>query len=359
MSKSLQKYWVFATIKNLLRYSSGNAFNTPALSNAKQYLTIPTYEGSGQVVHPSVIDFRNEYGIDAWSGYRYWMVLTPYPQSRDEFENPSLYASHDGFTWIVPHNISNPLATASELDKGFLSDPDMIYNPDTDQLWIYYRSVNSDVLAMKLIRINTDLTLVNPVTIMEKSPWSHKDNRYRSLCLWRESADRWHMWGGGGEKKSPYSTNYFFSRDGFCWGEPQRVVNENGVDPFQANGLSNWHMSAKPNAKERRVEFLVYSTVNNSFPFLYSNKNPIVYAECSMESPTVFRTPVTSPVMLPSKSGWDNGRLYRCSFRIVDNGTAYLYSLWYSAQGSDGQWHLGYTEGYIGTSYRKKNSDTS
>jgi hypothetical protein len=336
------------------------AMQVPLLPNSKQALQIQTYDGSGQVVHPSVIDFVNEYGIDAWSGYRYWMVLTPYPQSQDQFENPSLYASYDGFTWVVPHTITNPLDTASGADKGFLSDPDMIYNPDTDQLWIYYRFVNSDVLKLKLIRVNSDLTLIKPVSVMEKSPWFQEHNRYRSFCMWRESAHRWHMWGGGGEEKAPYSTNYFFSNDGFCWGEPQRVVNDNGLDPFQESGLSNWHMSAKPNKKEKRVEFLVYSTVNSLIRmYLFFNKNPIVYAECSMDSPTLFRTPVASPVLLPSKSGWDSGRLYRCSFQIVDNGAGYLYTLWYSAQGTDGEWHIGFTEGIIGTSYSGKNSDKS
>ena len=46
-----------------------------------------------------------------------------------------------------------------------------------------------------------------------------------------------------------------------------------------------------------------------------------------MDSPTLFRTPITSPVLLPSKSGWDNGHLYRCSFQIIDDGTGYLYTI--------------------------------
>jgi len=325
------------------------------LPNAKQFLNIPTYDGSGQVVHPSVIDFHNEYGMDAWSGYRYWMVLTPFPQSQDQFENPSLFASHDGFTWIVPQNITNPLDATSGLDKAFLSDPDMIYNPVTDQLWIYYRFVNTIILKMNLIRVNSDLTLENPVSVMEKSPWRQDDNRFRSFCIWRESENRWNMWGGGGEIKAPYSTNYFFSNDGFHWGAPQPVVNENGLDPFQAMGLSNWHMSAKHNAKEKRVEFLVYSISNRPFWMnLVPRKNPVVYAECSMDTPTLFRTPISLPVLLPSKSGWDNGHLYRCSFQIIEKELGYLYKIWYSAQGIDGQWHIGFTKGSIGTSFTKQ-----
>jgi len=283
------------------------------------------------------------------------MVLTPYPYGQDQYENPSLYASHDGYTWIVPGSISNPLATAAETgDKGFLFDPDVIYNPDTDQLWIYYRFANTAMLKMLLIRINPDLTMTRPVPCMEQSPWSQKDNRARSFCIYRECSDRWHMWGGGGKEKPPYDTWYFFSNDGIQWREPQRVVNKDRTDPFQSIGLSNWHMSGKPNNKERRVEFLVYTTVNSPVrKHLFSHKNPIVYAECGFDSPTLFTTPLASPVLLPSENGWDSGRLYRCSFQIIDDRTAYLYAVWYSAQGSDGQWHIGHTKGPVATKYSK------
>jgi hypothetical protein len=349
MTKSSKYNKILGFVKKIC--PSGIAFRFSVLTNARQPLQIPTYDGSGQVVHPSVIDFLHEYGMDAWAGYRYWMVLTPYPQSQDQYENPSLYASHDGITWVVPQNITNPLdQAAGGWEKGFLNDPEMIYNPDNDQIWVYYRFANADALKMLLIKINRDSTLTRPVTIMEQSPWNHKDNRTRSFCLWRESRDRWHMWGGGGEDKPPYNTYYFFSTDGISWGEPQRVLNANGSDPFQAMGLSNWHMSARPNKQEKRVEFLVYATLNN--PNFIKNKNPIVYAECPMDSPASFSTPLSSPVLLPSANGWDNRHIYRCSFQIVDDGTRYLYRIWYSALGSEGKWHIGYTEGHMTTVHK-------
>ena len=319
MTISSQPGRVKTYIKKLFVTPSGIEARAPLLPNARQPLMIPTYDRSGQVVHPSVIDFLNEYGIEAWAGYRYWMVLTPYPDSQEQYENPSLYASHDGFTWVIPQNISNPLITASAIgDKGFLFDPDMIYNPDSDQLWIYFRFANTDVLKMQLIRISPDLTVTTPVTLIEQSPWSQKDNGPRSFCIYRESSDRWHMWGGGGKEKAPYNTYYFFSSDGISWRESHQVLNQEGSDPFQSIGLSNWHMSGKPNRKERRVEFLVYTTVNKPLrKHLFSTRNPIVYAECSLDSPNLFRTPVVSPVLLPSKSGWDSGRFTGAVSRLL------------------------------------------
>jgi len=56
--KSPKHKGVMAFIKKIC--SSGNAFQVPMLPNAKQPIKIPTYDGSGQVVHPSVIDFENE-----------------------------------------------------------------------------------------------------------------------------------------------------------------------------------------------------------------------------------------------------------------------------------------------------------
>jgi hypothetical protein len=331
------------------------AFKNPILKNADQPLLIQTYDGSDQVVHPSIIDFQNEYGIDEWSGYRYWMVLTPYPFGQDQYENPSLYASHDGFKWDVPQNITNPLDKGrGGLDMGFLSDPEMIYNPDTNQIWVYYRFASTEILKMQLIQINPDLTMTKPVIVMDASPWSQNDNKYRSFCIWRESTNRWHMWGGGGVANDPYNTYYFFSTDGFHWGEPRLVLNQDGVNPFQALGLSNWHMSAKPNKKEGRIEFLVYSHDIRPLQMQpFSFNDPIVYAECSMNSPTLFKTPITSPVLLPSEKGWDNNQVYRCTFQIIDDKTRYLYKIWYSAEGKDGKWRLGYTDGYLPTSYSK------
>ena len=48
-------------------------------------LTIPTFDGSGQAVHPSVIDLVQMHGVTSWAGYRYWMLMTPYPYADDTY----------------------------------------------------------------------------------------------------------------------------------------------------------------------------------------------------------------------------------------------------------------------------------
>lgn len=92
-----------------------------------------TYEGSGEVVHPDVVTFA-----EPWNGHRYWNAITPYPKSATQFENPSLFASEDGDNWTIPTGVTNPLQKTA---RGYLSDPDMVYEPVSNQLWLYYREV--------------------------------------------------------------------------------------------------------------------------------------------------------------------------------------------------------------------------
>src|ERR1043165_3155793 len=39
-------------------------------------ISVPTYDGSGQAVHPDVVAFDSD-----WNGAKYWLTMTPYPQS--------------------------------------------------------------------------------------------------------------------------------------------------------------------------------------------------------------------------------------------------------------------------------------
>jgi hypothetical protein len=70
----------FVTYPRNLDPYTGVAFlnwnaNRAYVKNASAPLTIPTYDASGQAIHPDVIDFGSG---NTWNGYRYWMAMTPY-----------------------------------------------------------------------------------------------------------------------------------------------------------------------------------------------------------------------------------------------------------------------------------------
>ena len=86
-----------------LFYSGFEELAGPVGMNAPTPLVTPTYDGSGQVVHPDVVHVPG-----GWNGYEYWMGMTPYPNSNDNYENPSIIASNDNATWVVPSGRDEP-----------------------------------------------------------------------------------------------------------------------------------------------------------------------------------------------------------------------------------------------------------
>ena len=83
-------------------------------------LDVPTYDGSGQVVHPDVL---LEPG-------RLVMAITPYPYSDGRFENPSLVVSADGMAFQAFG--TNPIVPPPPFDHN--DDPDIRRDPRTGEL---------------------------------------------------------------------------------------------------------------------------------------------------------------------------------------------------------------------------------
>lgn len=79
-------------------------------------LRIPTYEGSGQAVHPDIV------GLPEGGELKYALTFTPYPYTNDRFENPSIVVSKDGLRFFEERPGLNPLAPAPEIDHN--DDPD-------------------------------------------------------------------------------------------------------------------------------------------------------------------------------------------------------------------------------------------
>lgn len=108
--------------------------NVASATNASASLITPTYDSSGQAMHPSVIDFKPGY---EWNGYRYWMSMTPYTNGNSSVENPSILSSNDGTTWDVPQYGVNPIIPypGAGLHN---SDSCLLYDAKNDLLYLYW-----------------------------------------------------------------------------------------------------------------------------------------------------------------------------------------------------------------------------
>ncbi len=102
-------------------------------------LTVPTYDGSNQLTHPKVLYFAN-----GWHGYRYWMSMTPYPYTDDDYENPSIVVSNDGNNWSVPAGLKNPISgiPADVKIGGHYSDSHLVMRDNVMELWYRYNPGN-------------------------------------------------------------------------------------------------------------------------------------------------------------------------------------------------------------------------
>lgn len=128
---------------------SGFQVDAASLTRAATPLTTPTYDGSGQAVHPDVYDAG---AGNTWNGYRYWMALTPYPGATETLENPSILCSTDGETWAVPAGLTNPVIPGVDADT-INSDPDLVMDDTT--LWMVYREFDRTTHDEKIYAVSS------------------------------------------------------------------------------------------------------------------------------------------------------------------------------------------------------------
>jgi hypothetical protein len=122
---------------------------------------IPTYDGSGQSLHPSVLFFPN-----GWRGWRFVMAYTPYPFLDPSFENPSIAVSQDGLTWVTPTGTVNPLLAGAGRSIA-MSDPDLLYLPDSDQVELCARQYNVAISGEQILcETSGDLVRWSPPTLV-------------------------------------------------------------------------------------------------------------------------------------------------------------------------------------------------
>ena len=101
----------------------------PELSLGKYFrLDIPTYDGSGQAVHPSLlVQGDRTTGCNPVAGSpRFVLSFTPYTDTDDRVENPSIVVSDDGLNFREEKPELNPLVPAPEKDHN--DDPDLFYS---------------------------------------------------------------------------------------------------------------------------------------------------------------------------------------------------------------------------------------
>lgn len=300
-------------------------------ANAVNTLNIPTYDGSNQACHPKVLYFK-----DGWNGWKYWMVMTPYPDGNDHYENPSIVVSNSGTDWQVPERLENPLTPLPGDDKEHGSDPELVYNPTGNRLELWYRYTYKTNLVPggsydstdkifrivsyngidwfrpeKMISFDTNYECLSPAIIIENGTYkmwyvSCIDNIFQ--CMYTRSTD-----------------------GGITWSNPVKI-NLNLPYPYVP-----WHIDVVHT--DSGYEIVLCSESNED---TLEGKNVRVLFWNTSKDGINFELPKIILKASDSDNAWDNGQIYRSTFVKVDG----IYKLFYSAMDKKIRWHIGLTQGY-------------
>jgi hypothetical protein len=268
-------------------------------------LDFATYENSHQVVHPSAVAFPS-----AWHGQRFWLALTPYPNSDSKVENPSLYGSATGDEWAVPAGVTNPVATTG---RGYLSDPDLIYDETHDELRLYYREVvevhrkgkthhKADVVY--LTRSSDGQQWSTPVGIL-----NDMGHYVVSPTVSRRSASDWSMWSvDAGTRGCASKDNHIIvrhSQDGVSWSRSSRVS-------FEQPGYLPWHLDV-----QYVPQFGAYWALVAAYPYGRDCTSSSLFLATSPEGTNWTTYP--SPVLARGVLRQFSANVYRSTFAIGEN----------------------------------------
>ena len=301
--------------------------------NAPSFLQIPSPMGAYSAVHPSVVDMGPG---RRWRGYRYWMAFTPYDNTDDDNENPCVVASHDGWTWVVPAGLTNPIYPAPLNGLLFNSDTDLVYDPDTDEMILVYRAQERDPyksqrwfyartydgvtyppVATRFDLPRPDRVQFGPGQLLSPSMVRVASGAWRAFTIYRDVTPmQLQVW----EAPSVEAAWY-------------KVADLTGFEALLEAGMNPWHLDVIHDGSAYRM--LLDLGPN------YLAKPDGLVAASSLDGVS-WNVNIT-PVMMPSPSGWDSVELYRSTLAPHENGTH--FRVWYSAQGTVGAiWHTGYTE---------------
>lgn len=263
------------------------------IPNTKEPLNIPTYEGSGQTTHPSVLYFEN-----GWNGYKYWMAHTPYPNSNNLYENPSIVASNDNKTWYEP--ATNPIAPLPE-GKGYQSDPTLFMDGNTMEMW--YRATTGTLTEIFSKRTTDGVTWTAPELLFDNNTFEI----VRSQTV-RLKNGKYRMWYTSGTT-SNVTLKYAESTDRKNWSGVRYLSVE--LD----SRYTWWHGDVIVDDVSGKVEMIIMCK-SNTMPwavfYTYSYDNVQFTPAMLLINPTV------------GSLRFDNQQLYRPAFMKV-KGEYYVY----------------------------------
>jgi hypothetical protein len=282
-------------------------------------LLISTPDGSGQPVHPDVVDT-----VTGFAGHRYWMACTPYPYGDDRLENPIIRVSPDGLRWQPVAGAPDPLVPTPAAPDEHWSDTDLVIHDG--MLHVIFRGCRrgDPHTTLWVMRSADGVDWTTPERFWE-------GDRAVSPALVRDT-DGWSMW--------------HVEADSTWVGQEARLVRHRGADLQHLSdrtvcglaipGHVLWHLDVI--ATDEGFEALAAA-----YPQRSNAARCRLFHAVSTDGVTFTLTQV-DPVLRPRLGRWDSKVIYRSTFvKDADGG----YRVWFAAGAWSRVWGIGYAAGPI------------
>jgi hypothetical protein len=247
------------------------------------------------------------------------MAMTPLTHGDEGKENPSILASNDGSSWEVPPGLTNPLVPPPS-GGGYNADTDLVYNDETNELWVYFFRYwqSAGQVKLTLMKSSDGVNWTAPEYLIT---WPPYPNDELSFAIVKQGAD-WHYWAE--QYYAPYSIVYRHSTDGENWSDPTNVT----FSP--APKVIPWHLDVIYVSAKSEYWMMFVPGGQGGGLFLAKSKDRLNWTSSADE------------ILYPSVYEWDNYALYRTTF--LYDSPRQLLQVWYSALDTSYAWHIGYTE---------------
>jgi hypothetical protein len=269
-----------------------------------------TFDGSGETVHP-------DWALAPWRLPQH-LAITPYPNGNANLELPSLFGSEFGIDWLIAPGAPNPVVPAPA--SGHLSDPDIVWNPEANELYLYYRQA-ADRNLIWLVRSGDGIRWSSPALVV-----STPNHEILSPSVVRRAPGDWWMWSVNGDREGCSAATSWLevrrSANGVSWGPPSRI-------DLAHDGLYPWHVEVQW-IPSRAEYWALYNAKRSG-----SCTTPALFLATSSDGTTF--VPVRRPVVAKGEHPAIQDIVYRSTFaydpgaddlRLWVSGARYETSRW-------------------------------
>lgn len=273
--------------------------------NAPHPVLLQTPDGSGQCVHPDVIETPG-----GWAGYRYWMAMTPFPHGEPRVENPCVRASANGVDWVLPQGTPDPIAAAPADGYSHHADTDLAF--DGQRLHLVYMTRNPRTETNQFSWTHSlDARSWSAPQVLLTEPWAVSPALLATPDLWSLWYVRYDVSRGPGRD----NPSQLFRLQG---PGPQQLAQRQACT-LEIPGHIAWHIDviAVPGGFEALVAAFPLGTQPARCRLFHTRSDDGLRFELSQRQ----------PLLQPNRRGWDSCMIYRSTFLREADGQ---YRVWYT-----------------------------